>query len=721
MATSEIPGTVTSVQSKAVLAPEPSHPLDPLTPDEIIAISHSIKTYLVVNTEIKAVKFITSWLLPPPKRAVLAALGIPVEVGKTPEAPVEIVRKAECDFIDVVNGRCYNVILASKESDWAVETFTALAEGVNPQISVEELIEAENVVKKDPKVIEIAKELGIEPDQIYCDGWSIGYDERFPKTRRVQQGFCFARFSKHDNLYAHPLDFIPVVDVTNAEVLHIDWAPHYKFTPNGPQLSAGGSTPASLETRITDLNRGRIPVPRKPFDILPDLMEQTQEGFKMRDDLKPLHVLQPEGVSFSMKGNELEWQKWKMHVSFSHREGIVLSTVTYNDGGLVRPVFYRMNLAEMVVPYAAPEWPHSRKFAFDVGEYGMGTMANELSLGCDCLGQIHYLPGAFVKNNGGAFLIKNAICIHEEDAGILHKHTDFRPGGRSHAARRRRLAIQMTCTLANYEYILTYYFYQDGNVEFDIKLTGILQVYVKAEGEPTPYGTEVAPGINAHYHQHLFSLRVDPMIDGLANSLVETDVVPVPDLPGSEANFAGNGFRVEENVLANATSRSYDPLQERRWRIVNSSRKHYSTGQPVGYQFNIKGGATPLMARPGSWVDKRAPWASKPLWVCQAGEDRLFPSGKFVPQTRDAPEDSVSNWVAGRDSVENEDILLFLTFGTTHIPRPEDWPVMPVEELSILFKPVGFFAMNPSMDVPAANDHKSVSAFSSDGSASCCS
>jgi primary-amine oxidase len=51
---------------------------------------------------------------------------------------------------------------------------------------------------------------------------------------------------------------------------------------------------------------------------------------------------------------------------FTPREGIVLSTVTYNDGGEVRPVFYRMSCAEMLVPYGSPDHPHPRKFAFDM-------------------------------------------------------------------------------------------------------------------------------------------------------------------------------------------------------------------------------------------------------------------------------------------------------------------------------------------------------------------
>ncbi len=42
-------------------------------------------------------KFITAYLLPPPKRAVLGYLGIPLSPGAQPEAPVPIVRKAEVD------------------------------------------------------------------------------------------------------------------------------------------------------------------------------------------------------------------------------------------------------------------------------------------------------------------------------------------------------------------------------------------------------------------------------------------------------------------------------------------------------------------------------------------------------------------------------------------------------------------------------------------------
>ncbi|KAG2050365.1 hypothetical protein BDR06DRAFT_960323 [Suillus hirtellus] len=721
MAPSASPATATTVYTPVTTkSTKFKHPLDPLTPDEINAVSLAIRLYTTANTPIKAVRFITCTLVPPPKRAVLAALGIPLTPGAQPEAPTPIVRKAESDFLDVVNGGTFNAILSLEDGTWNVDTCELVAEGSEPQISPEELAFCEHVVRRDATVQALAREVGVEPHQIYADGWAIGYDDRFPKHTRLQQAFVFARYSEHENLYAHPLDFVVVIDSLAEKVIQIDFPPTYKRAKDGSvELGVSSTEPCPLsEDSFTESKRERIPPPVKSFDFLPDLL-QADPTHKPRDDIKPLHVLQPEGVSFKMDGNVLEWQKWKMHIGFSHREGIALSTITYNDDGEIRPIMYRLSLAEMVVPYGAPEFPHPRKFAFDSGEYGMGTMANELSLGCDCLGQIHYLPGAYVTHSGTPFIIKNAICIHEEDAGVLWKHTDYRPGGRHQTVRSRRLVVSMVCTLANYEYIWNYHFYQDGNIEIEIRLTGILQVYVAAQDEPNPYGTTIAPSINAHNHQHLFSVRVDPMVDGLYNSVVESDIVPLSAPTGSKENFAGNGFVVKDKVLKSQVqdgARDFDWARERRWRITNKARTHESSGKDASYAIMMKGGVLPLMAHTDSWVARRASFAHKTLWVVRDKEgadgSRMWPSGKYVPQTREEPEDSVGRWVKdGNGSIENEDIVLYLTVGTTHIPRPEDWPVMPVEHVNLMFKPNNFFTKNPSMDVPGTNDPMSKPAF----------
>ncbi|KAF8910178.1 peroxisomal copper amine oxidase [Gymnopilus junonius] len=727
--TTTVPSTISDVQQKPKQIPTAfKHPLDPLTPDEIAAVSFAIRHHIAAKTDTKAIKFITCSLLPPPKKAVLAYLGIPLAPGEKPESPVPIVRKAEVDYIDIVNGGAFNVILTLKEDGkWEVESLTRLAEEFHPQISPEELLACEVVVRNNPTIQKLAADVvSVLPHQIVCDGWSIGYDDRFPQKRRVQQALMYARFSEHDNLYAHPLDFIPVIDANTEELLHVDFPPHYSYDVNGkPELSTHSTAPPPTDAdSLAVSKRDRIPPPHKAFDFLPDLMAQTEEGgYHPRQDVKPLHIVQPEGVSFKMDGHVLEWQNWKMHIAFTHREGIALSTITYNDNGIVRPIMYRLSLAEMVVPYGAPEHPHPRKFAFDSGEYGMGTMANELSLGCDCVGQIHYLPGSYIANDGSALVIKNVICIHEEDAGVLWKHTDYRPNGRSQTVRRRRLVVSMVCTLANYEYIWNYQFYQDGTIELEIRLTGILNVYVSKDGEPSPFGTIVAPNIVGQYHQHLFSLRVDPMVDGLKNTVIESDILPVDAPTGSKENFAGNAFFSKDTPIKVEGGRPYDFDKERRWRIVNSAKKHYSSGKAVGYNVAVKGGATPMMAKLDSWTAKRASFLTNTVWVVKdeeaegSGTTRMWPSGKYVPQTKSEPEDSVGAWVKGEKEVEDEDILVFVTVGTTHIPRPEDWPVMPVEHLTVAFKPNSFFKANPSMDVPGTRDPRSVPAFSDNATA----
>ena len=102
-------------------------------------------------------------------------------------------------------------------------------------------------------------------------------------------------------------------------VIHIDFPAHRNAAGI---LSSQTTIPPPLdEDAELAANRNRIPPPLERFDFLPDLIKENEEAkgkeFKFRDDLKPLHIVQPEGVSFKMDGNVLEWQKWKMHIGKS--------------------------------------------------------------------------------------------------------------------------------------------------------------------------------------------------------------------------------------------------------------------------------------------------------------------------------------------------------------------------------------------------------------------
>jgi primary-amine oxidase len=112
------------------------------------------------------------------------------------------------------------------------------------------------------------------------------------------------------------------------------------------------------------------------------------------------------------------------------------------------------------LPHAFPNnsYPYIRKCALDVGDYGMGFVANSLELGCDCLGHIKYFDGVVNNASGEPVVIRKAICMHEEDAGLLWKHTDTRLN-HVEVRRNRRLVLSMLSTFANYEYGMYWHFY----------------------------------------------------------------------------------------------------------------------------------------------------------------------------------------------------------------------------------------------------------------------
>ena len=387
-----------------------------------------------------------------------------------------------------------------------------------------------------------------------------------------------------DNQYAYPLDFVPIMNTETQEVVHIDVPPVRRPLSKAP--------PSNYHKEAIEAQSGH------------------------RKDLKPINITQPEGVSFKVDGRVVSWQNWKIHVGFNHREGIVLSNITYNDRGTERSLFYRLSLAEMVVPYGNPEHPHHRKHAFDLGEYGGGYMTNSLALGCDCKGAIRYMDAAFVNRAGAAQTIKNAICIHEEDSGLLYKHTDFRDDSVT-VTRGRKLVISHIFTPANYEYPIYWSFYQDGSVQLELKLTGILNTYAMAPGEDLKgWGTEVYPNVNAQNHQHLFCLRIDPNIDGPNNTVFQVDAKRGPGEVGSEENRHGNAFYAHKTkyTTPKQAMADYDASTARTWDIANTNKTNPYSHLPVSYKL-ISREVPKLLPREGGIVWKRAGFARHAIHV----------------------------------------------------------------------------------------------------------
>ncbi|KAJ3032255.1 hypothetical protein HDV00_007739 [Rhizophlyctis rosea] len=644
-----------------------SHPLDSLTVAEITAVTKLVNA----NPPPKALPsyhFNAIALHEPPKYDLLK-----FEAGTAPcpprQADVILISKTGDVFEGVVS------IDGGEVLGWKH------VPGVQPCLTPEDCFLAEAIVKACPEVLKAVQERGIDSmEHVVADPWSYGYHgEPELVGKRIVQTFMYLKSGDaEDNHYAHPLDIVPVVDMNASKVIKID-------TQKG--------APGSLKT------------PKEDFNYAAKFMEG-----KYRDGIKPLDIVQPEGPSFTVKGSVIDWQKWSIRYGWNYREGLVLYQIGYNDKGTLRPILYRAALAEMVVPYGDPAPPFHRKAAFDVGDYGLGYCANSLTLGCDCLGTIQYFDGIMSDHAGNPFIVKNAICLHEEDAGISWKHLEYRTG-MSEVRRGRRLVISFVATVVNYEYAFYWYFYQDGTIQYEIKATGELSTNVIEPDTKPLYGTLVAPQINAQYHQHLFSMRIDPMVDGVKNAVAEYDVVP---MEVCDDNPYGNGFTTAETLLTSEqqAQRICNPLAGRHWKIINPSVIHPYTKSPVGFKL-ITNASPLLLCREGSYIANRAGFAKKHLWVTKYDASQRFPAGEYINQS--VGHDGLPKWTAEDKPIYDEDIVIWHTFGVTHVPRVEDFPIMPCDMSGFALKPSGFFTENPAVDLPPSTPKKVVN-----GDGACC-
>ncbi len=349
-------------------------------------------------------------------------------------------------------------------------------------------------------------------------------------------------------------------------------------------------------------------------------------------------------------------------------------------------------LAEMVVPYRDSSEDHYRRTAFDIGEWGLGFMTTSLELGCDCLGEIRYLDAVLHNSKGEPYTITNAVCIHEEDNAVLWKHVDHDVG--AEVRRMRRLTVSSHVTVANYEYLVYWRFYQDGNIECEIRATGIMVTTPVAAGQPHPNGTLIDERTYAPFHQHFLVARLDLDIDGSDNTVYMTESYAEPMGPENPYGLS----LVTRNVALQTESEGKQDMNygtQRTWKVVNTNAVN-GLGTHPSYKL-VPGGAFPAMFDPESPIFQRATVIGHTLWVTPNHPDERWPAGEFVNQS--VRDTGLADWTKADRPIENTDVVLWYVFGIHHITRPEDWPVMPVDVVSFWLKPYGFFDRNPSLDV----------------------
>jgi primary-amine oxidase len=613
------------------LAAAAPHPLAPLTADEIRAAARIFRS----SPRFPAgAQFSILTLDEPPKDQVLANAAVP--------------RRAFAVIYD--HAADHTVEAIANLTTGAIDSWKQIP-GAEPAIDGEDSGIADEVVHADPRWAQALRDHGIRDlNRVVTMSWTAGYFG-LPGTEQGRVVRVVPYYAgAGQNLYAHPVEGVVAhVNLTTRKVLDF--------------LNIDREAPVSREN--AELN------PRAP-----------------RAAPAPLVITQPDGPGFQIDDGEVRWQKWRFRYALHPREGVVLYTVGYEDGGKVRPVMYRGSLSEMVVPYGDPTGAWFFRNSFDVGELGLGVTASPQRAGVDCPANCTVLDAVVAESSGEPRLIPGAVALYERDGGIAWKHAD-------HTRRSRELVLSYWSQPGNYEYGFDWVFHQDGALEMNVHLTGIMAAKGVAGNAHDRSSHLVAPNVAAPHHQHFFAFRLDMDVDGTSNRVVEMNSAP---LPAGPQNPYGGGFTMQETPLRTEreAERQLNLASSRRW-IVESATATNSLGQPTGYILLPGENAVPF-ALPDSWVRKRAGFLGAHLWVTPYSDAERYAAGDFPNQSKGG--DGLPRWTAANRPVEARDVVLWYVMGVTHNPRPEDWPVMPVDTAGFKLLPVGFFSSNPAMDLP---------------------
>ncbi len=438
-----------------------------------------------------------------------------------------------------------------------------------------------------------------------------------------------------------------------------------------------------------------------------------------RDMPGPFRVERPEGVGFDLDGFEVRWQNWSFHLRPDQRTGLVVSLVKYRESPETtsRSVMYQGQLSEIYVPYMDPSFSWYPRNFIDAGEFVAGGLAGPLLPGQDCPDHAVYLDSTHTSGKGRPSTVQGTVCLYERETGdpSWRHYAEELPESRSS----RDLVVRTAAVIGNYDYILDWIFRQDGSIEARVGATGLLEVKAVAAESAVPETTaaglavtaaaDAVPGAlppDAHgrfldrnivgvNHDHYFSYRLDLDVDGENNRFI-VDRLVMRELPADhprrslwvrEAHHPGSEQEARLNI---------DLERPALWRVASTERTN-GVGYPTSYQLMPGRNANHLFADDDHSL-RRAGFIEHHLWVTPHDEDERFAAGDHP--TLSEPGMGLPGWTEADRSIVDQDIVLWHTVGMHHLPRAEDWPVMPVMWHGFELRPFDFFDRNPALDLP---------------------
>jgi len=635
------------------VAEKTKHPLDPVTAEEVTAAIEILKAkgYTDAETYFPEVR-----LYEPPKADVWNW-----KSGKKFDRQLFLVVRKDVQVYETVVNITTKQVVSWQEM-----------KGVQSGVLMVEWATAQEAVMADPGWQTMMKQRGItDYSKVACIPLSVGYyGEQEYAGKRLVKVPCFLK-TDDGNPWSHPIEGVtPIVDLQAKKVF-----------------------------KITDT--GVLPIPSTNNSLHEPAVKKLREG------LKPRLELQPFGYSYKISGNMISWQNWNFHFRMETREGPVLSTVTFNDGEKDRHVMYRGSLAGLLVPYGDPDPNWYFRAFMDEGEYGIGKLLASQIKGIDAPANASYLDVTLPDETGSSYVLPNAFSLFERSESPEWRHYESFTGitdGRE----RRELVLRAVATLGNYDYIFDWVFEQNGTIRIDVGATGLPEIKaVKSKtlqddvsGQDTKHGTLVEEHAVATNHQHLYNFRLDLDVDGMENSFMRLE--PRAEAVNRTDSPRKSGMVTDTRYFKNELDArlKFDPTLIPLAYNPNVTNKHgYNTSyQVIPAATGTHPFAKELLMTPDDWLQKRAGFTAYHLWTTNYNPKERYPEGDYPNQGR--TEQGLGKFVEDNSSIQNTDNVTWVTTGTTHIVRAEEFPVMPTEWVSVMLKPWNFFDKTPTLDLP---------------------
>jgi primary-amine oxidase len=641
-------GLVPALAEERVSPPtRATHPMDALTADEISAAAGILRAagkldgnarIVSLTMEENAKTAVKSWTSgqPFPRRAFAVVL----TDGKIGEATIDLDKQTLSAWNLVPNRQA--------------------------ALTIEELVSADKIAKADERWQAAMAKRGItNPQNVFCLPLSVGPSvEPALAGRRLLNVPCVDRSGTGNNLWGKPIENVmAVVDVTAGKVVS-----------------------------VTDL--GVVPPP-------PETPSHAwKDSGQDRPVPKPVEITAPQGSNVSVSGGEVRWDNWSFHVRIDPRLGTILSLIRYKDHGAMRDVAYQISASEMFVPYmdATPTWAF--RSYMDIGEYGFGGLASPLRPGQDCPATATFLNLTIADSKGEPVALKGVVCVFERPSGDpLWRHDEFVNNTYEMRAN-NDLVVRMAPVVGNYDYLIDYVFDRAGNIDVRLGAYGIdatKGVASSTLADPTAaadtaHGTLVGKHLLAVNHDHYMAFRIDMDVDGTENRLVEDRIVPRRI---SQDGPRRSLWQVETRPVAEEGPIT-TPLKAAQFRVESTTRKN-AQGYPTSYQL-MPGHSDVSILAPDDPIQVRAGFSAYTLWSSAYAPGERFAAGAYPNANPEV--DGLPKWTSAKRPINDRDLVLWYTVGFRHVPRAEDWPVMPGLWHGFRLRPFNFFDRNPALDVP---------------------